>query len=409
MPKDNVKISIIFLISNASVAVYYTFLAQLLSSFGFNAQEIGTLLMLSGLLAVGSMPLMGFLTDNFITAKQMMVIDLVISIIGSIIFWNMEKTFLNVALIIALWSFFFKPVINLSEAYTYKLINAGDPVDYGVVRSMGSLGYAIAAYVIGVIIDKTSFYSLYYMQVGFLVVLIISITVFYRTIERKPKNEVTENEVPENEAKTDKVKGVKKENTVKVLFTNRDYVFLIIGGFFIHMAVSLHFTYVPLLLEKNGESTAQIGLAFSIMALSEIPTIAFFSRIRSRVKPTTLITIAGAFYIVRMLGVVIQPTVELFWLMSTLQIVTFGFLSPSYMYIINSVVPSDLSSTATLTAITIIFNLSSVFSMYFGGYFIERLGYETVLSFCWVLSLVGTLIFVFNFKIIKNRNRKAGI
>ncbi len=409
MPRDNVKISIVFIVANMCIPAYYTYLSQLLSSYGFNAQQIGTLLMIYVLMAVVSMPLMGLLTDKLIPDKTMMVINLCISGLSCVAFWNMEITYFNIAIIIAIWSFSFKPVVNLVESYTYKLINAGDPVDYGVVRSMGSLGFAISAYVMGVIIDNTSFRSLYYMQIVFTIFSIITVLVFFRTIARKPNTDIASKEDTKENIKKEKVKQENSGNIIKVLFTNRDYVALILGGFFLNIAVSLHFTYLPLLLEQNGESPGRIGTAFSIMALAEIPTIAFFSKIKTKVSPSTLIIIGGAFYILRMIVVVQNPTVGMFWFMSLFQVVSFGFLSPSYMYIINSVVPRDISSTATLTAITIIFNLSAVFSMYYGGYFSQRLGYETVLSLGWMIGLVGTFIFAFNFKIIKNKNRKAGI
>ncbi len=404
MPRDNAKVSIIFIVAHGCVAAFYTYLSQLLSSFGFNAQEIGTLLMIYVLMAVVSMPLMGFLTDRFVPDKVMMVINLCISALCSVIFWNMEKTYFNIAVIIAVWSFSFKPVVNLIESYTYKLINAGDPLDFGVVRSMGSLGFAISAYIIGVIIDDTSFRSLYYIQIIYVVFSIITILIFFRTLEPKVKSEDVDLEIDKS-----KTSNISKENSTMLLLKNRDYMALLIGGFFVNIAVSLHFTYIPLLLEKNGASTGQIGIAFSLMALVEIPTMAYFSKIRRRLSPSTMIVIAATVYIFRMVAVVQYPTVEMFWFMGLFQMVSFGFLAPSYMYIINSVVPREITSTANLTAMTVIFNLSSVFSMYYGGYFIEKFGYETVLSYGWMICLIGTLVFFFNFKIIKNKNRKAGI
>ncbi len=411
MTRDNAKISIVFIVSNMCVVVYYTYLAQLLAYFGFSPQQIGTLLMISVIMAVISMPLMGYLTDKLISDKLMMVINLTVAIIGSLLFWNLEKTFFNMAVIIGVWSFFLKPVTNIVEAYAYRLINAGYPIDYGIVRSMGSFGFAVFAYISGVIIDNTSFESLYYMQIIIVVLLIITSLFVFVKVEKSPQTQMEDELIEEVVVREDTVKTdtEKTESTFKILIKNRDYIALILGGFFINLAVSLHFTYIPLLLEQNGASAGQIGLAFSIMALSEIPTIAFFSKIKTRVNPSTLIIIGGTAYIFRMVTVVQFPTVEVFWLMGVFQMISFGFLSPSYMYIINRVVPKEISSTATLTAITFIFNLSSVFSMYFGGYYIEKFGFELVLSVGWILCLVGTLIFVLNYKVIKNKNRKAGI
>ncbi len=405
MTRDNAKISILFIISNICVVAYYTYLAQILETFGFSPQQIGTLLMISVIMAVVSMPLMGYLTDNYISDKAMMVINLTVAIIGSLFFWNVEKTFLNFALIIGVWSFFLKPITNVVETYAYKLINAGYPIDYGVVRSMGSFGFAVFAYISGVIIDHTSFRSLYFIQILAALSLMISAIFIFKKEDKK-------SETKEEVLGAEKITNEKKQSAVdivKLLVKNRDYLALIFGGFFINLSVSLHFTYVPLLLQQNGASPGNVGTAFSIMALSEIPTIALFSKIKTRVNPSTLIVIGGIAYIFRMVAVVQYPTVEMFWLMGVLQMVSFGFLSPSYMYIINRVVPKEIASTATLTAITFIFNLSSVFALYFGGYYIEQYGYELVLSFGWILCLIGTSIFILNYKIIKNKNRKAGI
>lgn len=409
MPRDNVKVSVIFVLINMCVAYYYTYLAQLLTFYGFDAQQVGTLLMIYVLMAVVSLPLMGFLTDNYIPDKVMILGNAIVSIISSIVFLNIEKTFLNTAIVIAIWSFCFKPIINIIESYTYKLINDGDPIDFGVVRSMGSLGGALGAFLMGNIIDIKGYSSLYYMQVFGVVTTSIAVLIFFRG--RKVKQEPKEEYVTVTPTRIIKEEPVESDgsSTLMQLLKSRDYVALLIGGCLINASVSLHFTYVPLLLQDNGASAGEIGAAFSLMALCEIPIIAFFSKIRRYIRPTTLLIAAGIVYIFRMIMVVEHPTVSMFMMMGVLQSVSLGFLSPNYMYIMNRIVPRNITSTATMTGTTVIYNLSSVFSMYYGGYYIEKVGYLTVLSVGWIFCLIGTLVFILNFKVIKNKNRKVEI
>ncbi len=431
LPSDNFKISIVFILMNMCTTFYYTYLAQQLKWFGFNAQEIGTLLMVYVLMAVVSMPLMGYLTDNYVSDKLMIRLNLIISALSSIVFFLVDKTFINMILVISVWSFSFKPIINLVESYTYKLINEGDPVEFGIVRSMGSFGFAIGALIMGVIIDFTSYNSLFVMQIIGVVAAGIASDKFFRKIDRHKCDEtVCEVEpvvVPETISEViedfqDIKKNIKedikeelhelkqeKPNAVKLLLKNRDYVFLVLGAFFINAAVSLHFTYMPLLLEENGASAGQIGLSFSLMALAEVPIIAFIRKIQMRIKPSTLIIVAGIVYMFRMVMAVHFPTVEMFMIMGLLQSITLGFCSPNYIFMMNNIVQREITSTAILTGFTIIYNLSAVFTMYFGGYYIEKLGYAEVLQYDWVFALIGTIIFILNFKVIKNKNRQHGI
>ncbi len=427
LPSDNFKISIVFILMNMCTTFYYTYLAQQLKWFGLNPQEIGTLLMVYVLMAVVSMPLMGYLTDNYVSDKLMIRVNFTISGLSSIAFFVIDKTFFNMVIVIAVWSFSFKPIINLVESYTYKLINEGDPIDYGVVRSMGSLGFAIGAYMMGVIIDETSYNSLFIMQVVGVIASTIAFSVFYRKIDKHNCNddfcEIAPVEVPETIAEVvedfSEIKEHIKEdieefketkpNVIKVLLSNRDYVFLVIGGFFINAAVSLHYTYVPLLLEENGATAGQIGMAFSLMALVEVPVIAFIRKIQRRILPSTLIIVAGFVYMFRMIMVVNFPTVEMFMLMGLLQSLSLCFCSPNYIYMMNNIVQRDITSTAILTGFTIIYNLSAVFTMYFGGYFIEMYGFSEVLKYDWIFALIGTVIYILNFKVIKNKNRLEAI
>ncbi len=431
LPSDNFKISIVFILMNMCITFYYTYLAQQLKWFGLSPQEIGTLLMVYVLMAVVSMPLMGYLTDNYVSDKLMIRVNLVVSGLSSIAFFLVDKTFTNMLVIIAVWSFSFKPIVNLVESYTYKLINEGDPIDYGIVRSMGSLGFAVGAYAMGVIIDETSFNSLFIMQVTGIIASFIAFSVFYRKIDKhncyENVCEIAPVEVPETIAEViedfseikehikEDIEEFKEElkdakpNAIKLLLKNRDYVFLIIGGFFINAAVSLHYTYVPLLLEENGATAGQIGTAFSLMALVEVPVIAFIRKIQRRILPSTLIIVAGFVYMFRMIMVVNYPTVEMFMLMGLLQSLSLCFCSPNYIYMMNNIVERDITSTAILTGFTIIYNLSAVFTMYFGGYFIEMYGFSEVLKYDWVFALIGTTIYILNFKIIKNKNRLEAI
>ncbi len=409
MTKQNLKIGLGFIMANMCIAFYYTYLPQLFASYGFNSQQIGTLLMIYVLVAVVAMPLMGILTDKLVPDKILLIALLTISCICSFVYFKAEKTYLNSAIFMAMLSFAFKPVVSIIDPYTYKLINDGDQIDYGIVRAMGSLGFAIGAYAVGKAIDVSGYNVLYYAQMLGVTVTGIVILVFFRKIEKKEPQEPKELTYTVTVKATDKAKEEEenKENVFLRLLKNRDYMALIIGGFFINIAVSMHFTYMPLVLQENGATSTQIGLAFSLMALAEVPIIGTINKIRTKIAPATLIIIAGTVYIIRMMVVVNFPSVGIFMFMGIFQSVSLGFISPMYIFIMNRIVPRDITSTAVLTGITIIYNLSAVFSMYYGGYFMDLYGYAIVLNVGWVLCLVGTLIFLFNFRLIKNKNRRA--
>ncbi len=413
---DNFKISIVFISMNMITTFYYTYLAQQLKWFGFKPQEIGTLLMVYVLMAVFSMPLMGYLTDNYVSDKFLVQVNLVISGLSSVAFFLVDKTFFNMVIVIAIWSFSFKPIINLVESYTYKLINEGDPVEFGIVRSMGSLGFSVGAFMMGAIIDKTSYNSLFVMQIAGVIASFIAFSLFFRKIDlHKPKEETEVKEETDNtevkEELTQETTALKEEkpSLIKALLRNRDYVVLVIGGFFINAGVSLHYTYVPLLLEEKGATAGQIGIAFSLMALVEVPVIAFIRKIQNRIKPSTLIIFGAVVYMFRMIMAVRFPTVQMFWAMGLLQSLSMCFCSPIYIYIMNRVVQREYTSTAILTGFTIIYNLSAVFTMYFGGFYIEKYGYAEVLQYDWVFVFIGAVIYILNYKVIKNKNRIDGI
>lgn len=398
MSKQNIKIGLGFVVVNMCIAFYYTYLAQLFDSYGFNSQQIGTLLMIYVLMAVVAMPLMGIITDKYISDKYVLLTVLIISGICSIVYYGVEKTFLNSAIYMAILSFSFKPSVSVIESYTYKLINDGDQIDFGIVRAMGSFGFAIGAYAMGKAIDIRGYDTLYFAQVIGVSLAAIIIIFNYRTVER-PKIEKVEI--------ADKTE--REHSAMYDLVRNRDYMALIIGGFFVNIAVSLHFTYMPLLLQENGANSSQIGLAFSVMTLTEVPVIAYINRIRRRISATTLITIAGIVYVFRMIVAVNIPTYQVFMLMGLLQSVSLGFLSPTYVHIMNKIVKKENSSTAILTGYSVIYNVSAVLSMAVGGYFMDLYGYQAVLNSGWVMGLIGTLIFVLNFKVIKNPKRRAKI
>lgn len=144
------------------------FMAPFLTNNGVDQVTVGYLQMTGLILLIISLLISGYLTDNFISNKNLMKIYLALSIAAMIIFLLNISTILLCISFLLIW-FFFMPLTSIIDGLV--LIDL-DKKQYAKVRSYGSLGAAISYFISSIFLGQGAFDALIFINIILLIVLL---------------------------------------------------------------------------------------------------------------------------------------------------------------------------------------------------------------------------------------------
>lgn len=278
--KLRLKLNLIYLMTYGTMACYYPFLTIYFKGKGLSYTEIGIGFALNSIISVVAQPIWGYITDKYLSKRKTIVITLVISSIVALGFNFASKYYAIMALII-LFMCFQSSVSPVVDAYCYDFIEIDKNLQYGQVRLMGSIGYAVTSLVLGIAIQKTSidiaFYT--YFIVSFIVIFII------RSLKFEGK------------------RGGKRIDIsdIKHLLKNKKYIIFIISVVFISIDLGANGSYIAVLIEKTGGDISKLGLLWFIVAMSELPVFFFGNKLLKKYGDLNLYIISMVIYIIRYL------------------------------------------------------------------------------------------------------------
>ena len=364
-------------------AVYF------LSENGVKALEIGILLGVSGIVAAIIQPLFGHIADKYdnIDFKNLLTwmgAFVVVLFIGLYCFHNNKMAIMIFFGLLYLLTNTMTPFVNESSFY---YSNKGINVNFGIARGFGSLAYAIVSYIIGI---YTKVFGARLLSFNG----IISSIIFLVIIILMPRVGNQDNKVAENIINT------------KTTFNNNSNIIKKYPSFFMMvLATILAMSFqnsecgylIDIIKELGGDST-HLGIAISLAAVVEIPTMFLMTRIMKIINVKKLIAISCAVYIIRSFLFRI-PNMTAIYISQLLQMFSFAIITPATVYLADEVMHEEdknLGQTLIGMAVTIGLILGS----YIGGQLIS-IGGINLLEICCIFIAIFSFIFAFIGNVIK--------
>ena len=174
--------------------------------------------------------------------------------------------------------FFESPCALLDSCYSG--IKDEGNVSYGNIRVWGAVGFAINVYICGKMIDKFSTTNVLF---PFLFAM-GCLAAFACTRIKIDRPAAAENAGRLN---------------LKKLFNNRQYIYFLIFAIILTIPHRSAFTFLPNLMKSVGGTDGDLGLIYTIMAISEIPTFLYSRVLIKKYKPVNMILFSSIFYILR--------------------------------------------------------------------------------------------------------------
>lgn len=357
------------------------FSSLFLLNLGLSNRAVGILLAVASLVSVLLQPGVGAVIDRNpkISSKQILLImALLITFLGIfIITFSGNNTVITVFLygICVMLLMLGQPFLN---ALGMDAINYGYPINFGVGRSMGSLGYAFGSAAFGRI---SVMFGAKSVPIAFSIAfLVLCICLYFYPVKC-------------NEDNKNSTDSKKIENENPFLFLNRykRVGIMLFGLMFIYFSHVLINTFsLQIVISKNGTSS-NMGTAAAIAAICELVTMLIFHIYLRHFKLHNLLRVSAVFFVLKIFLSFLAPNMFVFYLVQGTQMFGWGIMSIGIIYYVNSLVGEHDKARGQAFA-GMSYTLSSVLGTLLGGNIIDMFGVNMMLVIGSILATVGTII-----------------
>lgn len=366
------KLCLFYLFVYGALACYYPFLTVYFKDRGLSYTEIGIAFALNSLVGVAAQPVWGYITDKYLNKRKTLIILMLICSV-LILTFIIAKSFIFVIFSICLIISFQSAIGSVADAYSYDIVEHNKNIEYGKVRLMGSLGYAVIALIVGTIIKNTNINSTFYIYICLMLIsVIIIVAIKYK-----------------DSSKVNKIRG--KE--LLGLFKYREFLVFIISVLVFNMAIGANGSYLPILIEKTGGDVSQIGFMWFIVAICELPVLYFGNRFLRKYGAINLYIFSALTYAIRFFLDSYCSTFSFALALQVLQSVTYTFFLISSLQYVNEIVPGKLKTSGITLYSAVGCGLGSFIGNIGGGILLEKISifdlYKLIAFICVVTLLTA--------------------
>ncbi|WP_314003945.1 MFS transporter [Gemella morbillorum] len=250
-------------------------------------------------------------------------------------------------------------------------------IDYGKVRTWGSVSFTLVGIAAGGIIGYVGSVALYYI----LIILLVLYVVFMFLPQPKLVRTLTVNKSDNN-------------NTGKLyswVLKDKNAILLILVIFLYQLSHTAYNNYNALYLESMNISAKWMsGLILNISVIAEILFFIFSKKIIGKIKPTQLLVFCGIGAIIRWLMLAIFHNIYVFVVMQTFHAITFAVGHIAFILILNNRFNTEKIIDMQILYTAICYQLSMTIGLYVMGA-IWDINSSLVFYVSAGIALVGTI------------------
>lgn len=261
-------------------------------------------------------------------------------------------------------------MIPLTNSLGTLSAGAGNTLNFGVARGVGSVAYAAASLFIGKMLART----------GTSLIPIASIFLYIAMglcILRFPFQKIT----------------VKSEKHVSRDFLKRypSYTVILIAAVFLYSSHSIINNFLFQIISSKGGNSESLGIVYAIAALSELPMMFCFSRLSRRISSGKWLVISGSAFFIKSVCMLIVPDVRGVYFIQILQMLSYSAITVASVYYIDSIMePQDKIKGQAWFAVT--GTIGVVLTTAIGGYILDTVGVTPLLVSAILFSAAGMIL-----------------
>ena len=358
------------------VGLFVPYWGLYLQSKSFTAFQIGVLLSLFQISRIFAPNFWGWLADHTNKRARWIRLASFIGCLGYIgVFW--ADSFFLIFLVMMSMSLFTSSTIPLAESLTLSHL-ASTNGSYSNIRLWGSVGFIIASFFLGILIDS---YSVSILVWALLFTQLIILCLSFSIPDKKFK-----------------LIGDTKRSIFKIL-KKPEVISLLIGCALMDSSHGLLYNFYSIFLKEQGYSSSLIGILWSIGVIFEIFIFILMPKILSKFHLKEVLLISLFLAVIRFF--LIGNYVDILWVLilaQTLHAATFGSFHVASVELVSMHFNREHHSRGQSIYNSITYGLGGTIGGLGGGFMIDQYGAASTFMFSSILPLIGFVVIFFGLR-----------
>jgi MFS transporter, PPP family, 3-phenylpropionic acid transporter len=362
---------IVYFLAYGALACYFPFLAIYFKSRELTYIQTGIAFSIISLVSIIVQPLMGYLADKYLNKNKIVLINMFACSL-LIYLYIFANGFYSVALATIALIFFQGSIMSILDAYCYDISDKVPEVNYGQIRLMGSIGFAVLSLILGGLIQNFDINISFFLYSGLFMVsaLILSGIGFKSTLH-----------------------SVRPSTTdIFEVLKNYKFILFVLSVMVLNIAIQAHGNYIAMLIEATGGNVANLGFVWFASALSEIPAFFFGAKLLKKYGEMNIYIISLGLYIIRMLLSAYSTSYNMVIAVQFMQSITYPLYLFATMQYINVIVPDKIRASGITMLSSLGFGLGGLIGNLGGGFILQYRGPFFLYKFMAMICCLSLLI-----------------
>ncbi|MDD3165331.1 MAG: MFS transporter [Oscillospiraceae bacterium] len=273
---------------------------------------------------------------------------------------------------------------SINNALMMQYMNVGIPVRYGWPRGVGSLCYALAAYILGLAIDC---WSPALLMKG---CLAFSAAAFAASLWMPDPTRCAGRPLQATQK-------THTTTTVQMLRGNRPLALFLLACILVGSGQSVCSLFLVRVVENLGGTGSQVGIAMLIQSGVELPAMCLSPLLLRKFRPGKLLAISFSCYAVKILLIALCGNLTMLFVIMFFSIFCFGIYGVASVLFVNEIVGADEKTRAqSLVNLCFMRGIGGIIGNACSGILLDQVGLHSLLYICFAVSAAGALLFIFS-------------
>lgn len=362
----------------ACIASYASFY---LLSVGFTNATIGMIIAVSGIFSAVFQPIVASYADKpeSISIKKIMMMIVGLQVTGFIILFLIhQKNMLLSGILYATELSLHQLSTPLINSLGMEMVNQGKKLNFGVGRAIGSLGYAVCTFLLGLITAKADSVSVIISCFVLLSLLELFLFLFPFVKVKKTEGNIS----------------TKAKGGIAFFRQYKRFGVVLIGCILLFLGHIIINNFTLQVVQSKGGGTAEMGTAQAIASMLELPIMFLFGWCLKKASSRTWFRITGIFFFVKILATMFAPNMAVFYAVQVFQMFGWGLISVASVIYVNSIM-EEQDKIKGQAYYSMTFTIGTVLGSFLGGALLDGFSVAVMLGFGSVVSLIGAVIVFF--------------
>lgn len=365
----------------ACYCIIITFASVYLLHHGFRNTQIGILISVASILSAVLQPFVSRIADNLqkMELRQfaaLLLLQAIFSLLLRIFSGTVPQIILYGCLLIMI-----QLILPLCSALGMDCLNRGVPLNFGVARGAGSVGFAVFSSLCGILVLRFGEDCLPLAMLVMNIILMLSVLTF-RFYGQKDADEPGASSAVAADA---------DQKRPAFLRRYRGMVLILFGVICLFVSHNVLNTYAFQIVQPLGGTSEQMGNMLFIQNIVELPVMFGFAFLLKKADSRFWVRICGVGFFLHALGEMVAPNIPVIYAVQVFEMPGYALYTLASIYWINEIVaPEDRVQGQAYFAMAM--TLGVVLASFVGGLLLDHAGVTALLGFATLAGAVGMVI-----------------